>query len=404
MQPTDNKRNITILFFTMIVVMLGFGMIIPILPFYIEQFGASGKGLGALMATFSIMQFIFSPIWGALSDRYGRKPILMIGVLGNVLAQVLMGLSTQLWMLFVARALAGILSSATLPTAMAYISDSTSHDQRSGGMGIIGAAQGIGMVLGPGIGGWLAAQSLQLPFFVAAGFSALILVLIAAFFPESLPQSARRHGQKVQGVNLGELWQGLLGPIGILLFLAFLLNFALANFEGIFGLYAQQRFNYGPREVGLVLMAIGIVSAIVQGALTGPFTRRWGDVRILKAALIASAIGFVIMLEAADMATLLLTVMFFVTSNAMLRPGVSSLISKRTPGGQGSAMGLNNAFMSLGRIVGPLWAGFAFDLNLNFPYLTGGLIMLLGFIASVFWLRETHHVAPGAPLPAPSSK
>ena len=102
MQPTDNKRNITILFFTMIVVMLGFGMIIPILPFYIEQFGASGKGLGALMATFSIMQFIFSPIWGALSDRYGRKPILMIGVLGNVLAQVLMGLSTQLWMLFVA--------------------------------------------------------------------------------------------------------------------------------------------------------------------------------------------------------------------------------------------------------------------------------------------------------------
>ncbi len=173
MQPTDNKRNITILFFTMIVVMLGFGMIIPILPFYIEQFGASGKGLGALMATFSIMQFIFSPIWGALSDRYGRKPILMIGVLGNVLAQVLMGLSTQLWMLFVARALAGILSSATLPTAMAYISDSTSHDQRSGGMGIIGAAQGIGMVLGPGIGGWLAAQSLQLPFFVAAGFSAI---------------------------------------------------------------------------------------------------------------------------------------------------------------------------------------------------------------------------------------
>ena len=352
MQQTNNKRNIVILFFTMIVVMLGFGMIIPILPFYIEHFGASGKGLGALMATFSIMQFIFSPIWGALSDRYGRKPILMIGVLGNVAAQVLMGLSTQLWMLFVARALAGILSSATLPTAMAYISDSTSDDQRSSGMGIIGAAQGIGMVLGPGIGGWLAAQSLQLPFFVAAGFSALALVFIIAIFPESLPKAARRQGQKVRGVNLGELWQGLWGPIGILLFLAFLLNFALANFEGIFGLYAQQRFNYGPREVGLVLMTIGIVSAVVQGALTGPFTRRWGDVRVIKAALITSAIGFVIMLQAIDMVTLLLTVMFFVTSNAMLRPGVSSLISKRTASGQGSAMGLNNAFMSLGALWG----------------------------------------------------
>jgi len=402
MQQTNNKRNIVILFFTMIVVMLGFGMIIPILPFYIEHFGASGKGLGALMATFSIMQFIFSPIWGALSDRYGRKPILMIGVLGNVAAQVLMGLSTELWMLFVARALAGILSSATLPTAMAYISDSTSEDQRSSGMGIIGAAQGIGMVLGPGIGGWLAAQSLQLPFFVAAGFSALALVFIIAIFPESLPKAARRQGQKVRGVNLGELWQGLWGPIGILLFLAFLLNFALANFEGIFGLYAQQRFNYGPREVGLVLMTIGIVSAVVQGALTGPFTQRWGDVRVIKAALITSAIGFVIMLQAIDMVTLLLTVMFFVTSNAMLRPGVSSLISKRTASGQGSAMGLNNAFMSLGRIVGPLWAGFAFDINLNFPYLTGGLIMLVGFIISVFWLSEIGSLTPDMAQPASS--
>lgn len=229
MQQTNNKRNIVILFFTMIVVMLGFGMIIPILPFYIEHFGASGKGLGALMATFSIMQFIFSPIWGALSDRYGRKPILMIGVLGNVVAQVLMGLSTQLWMLFVARALAGILSSATLPTAMAYISDSTSDDQRSSGMGIIGAAQGIGMVLGPGIGGWLATpESLQLPFFVAAGFSALALVFIMVIFPESLPKAVRAaRAKKSAGSTLANCGRDYGGRLASSFFLAFLLNFAL---------------------------------------------------------------------------------------------------------------------------------------------------------------------------------
>lgn len=401
MKNLSKNRNITILFFTMIVVMLGFGMIIPILPFYIEQFGASGKELGALMATFSIMQFIFSPLWGTLSDRYGRKPILMIGVLGNVLAQVLMGFSTQLWMLFVARALSGILSAATLPTAMAYISDSTTHDQRSGGMGIIGAAQGIGMVLGPGIGGWLAGQSLQLPFFVGAALSALALIFIALIFPESLPKSARIHGQKVRGINLRELWLALLGPIGFLLFLAFLLNFALANFEGVFGLYAQSRFGYGPREVGLVLMAIGVVSAIVQGVLTGPVTQRWGDALVLKTALLGSAIGFFLMLEATGMVTLLLTVMFFVTGNAMLRPGVSSLISKRSPGGQGAAMGLTNAFMSLGRILGPLWAGFAFDLNLTLPYLTGGFIMLLGFLASVAWLSEVRGTTTDSPRAAP---
>jgi MFS family permease len=126
------NKNTWILFFTLIVVMLGFGMIIPIMPFYIKSFGASGSALGALMATYGLLQFLFAPFWGSLSDRYGRKPILLIGVLGNALAQLLFGLSTSLWMLFAARALAGILSSATLPTAMAYIGDTTSEEDRSG--------------------------------------------------------------------------------------------------------------------------------------------------------------------------------------------------------------------------------------------------------------------------------
>ena len=160
-----SQKNIVILFFTLIVIMMGFGMVIPILPFYITSFGASGSALGALMAAYAVMQFIFAPIWGGLSDQFGRKPILMIGVLGNVIAQLLFGLSTSMWMLFASRILAGLLSSATLPTAMAYISDSTSHKNRSGGMGILGAAMGIGMVIGPGIAGWLANISLSTPFF-----------------------------------------------------------------------------------------------------------------------------------------------------------------------------------------------------------------------------------------------
>lgn len=151
-----DRRNILILFFTLIIVMLGFGMIIPILPYYIKSFGAGGSALGFLMSIYGITQFIFAPIWGSLSDRYGRKPILMSGVLGNAIAQLVFGLSTQLWMLFVARALSGILSSATLPTAMAYIGDSTTANERGGKMGMIGAAMGIGMVIGPGLGGWMA--------------------------------------------------------------------------------------------------------------------------------------------------------------------------------------------------------------------------------------------------------
>lgn len=385
----NNRRNLAILFFTMVVVMMGFGMIIPILPFYIIEFGAGGSAMGLLMATYAIMQFIFSPIWGGVSDRIGRKPVLMIGVLGNAIAQILFGFSTELWMLIGARVLAGILSSATLPTAMAYIGDSTSEKDRGGGMGIIGAAMGVGMVLGPGIAGWLATYSLSAPFFLAAGLSLLALVFILLVLPESLP--AEKRAQTIGGINgpqLKELWKALFTPIGFLLVLAFLVSFGLTNFESVFGLYANASYGYGPQQVGGLLTFIGLVSAIVQGGLTGPFTRRWGEVRVIKISLLGSAVGFALMVLADSFVGVLLTTGFFVTSNAMLRPSVSSLISRRATLGQGVSMGLNNAFMSLGRSVGPLWAGFIYDINLSYPYWSGSIIMLVSFVISIFKLRE----------------
>jgi DHA1 family multidrug resistance protein-like MFS transporter len=391
----QNKRNLAILFVTLVIVMLGFGMIIPILPFYIERFHAGGREMGLLMAIFALMQFIFAPIWGQLSDRFGRKPMLMIGVLGNAASQLFFGLSTQLWMLYASRALAGILSSATLPTAMAYIGDSTSEEDRGGGMGVLGAAMGVGMVLGPGLGGWLADRSLPLPFFVAAGLSALMLPFILLILPESLPAGAREEAQvDVQGPQLGELWRALSGPIGFLLLLSFLLSFGLTNFEGVFGLYAWERYAYGPAQVGTVLIAIGLTSALAQGALTGPLTRRWGEVAVIRVSLAASAGGFLLMLLAADYLGVLVTTSVFILGNALLRPAVSSLISRRAEGGQGVAMGLNNSFMSLGRIFGPLWAGTLFDLNLSLPYLSGAAVMAAGFVLCLFFLKREAPVVP----------
>ena len=385
----SNRRSMAILFVTLVVVMLGFGMIIPLIPFYIDDFGASGSELGLLMATFAAMQFFFAPIWGQLSDRRGRRGILMIGILGNAISQLFFGLSTELWMLFASRALAGILSAATLPTAMAYIGDSTSEEDRGGGMGMIGAAMGVGMVLGPGLGGWLATQSLSLPFFVAAGLSALTLLFVLLLLPESLPREARTQGGRaIRGPQFGEMWRALFGPIGFLLILAFLVSFGLANFEAVFGLYALERYEYGPARVGTVLTVIGLASALVQGGLTGPLTKRWGEAAIIRASLLGSAIGFVLMLQASTYVAVLLTVSFFIISNALLRPAVSALISQRATGGQGMAMGLNNSFMSLGRMVGPAWAGFIFDTNLSYPYFSGSLIMLAGFLLSLVWLKS----------------
>lgn len=396
-----HRGRMAILFCTLVIVMLGFGIIIPILPFYIEKMGAGGLELGLLMATFAIMQFLFAPIWGQISDRRGRKTLLIVGVVGNAISQLLFGLSTQLWMLFAARILGGILSSATLPTAMAYIGDSTSDEDRSGGMGLLGAAMGVGMVLGPGLGGWLAGYSLALPFFSAAVLSLLVIPFIVFVLPESLPQEARQtSGKKIQGPQVAEMWQALFSPIGFLLVLAFLLSFGLTNFESVFSLYALERYDYGPQKVGLVLTVIGLVSAAAQGALTGPLTRRWGEQTVTQASLAGSAIGFVLMLEATNLATVLITVSFFILSNSMLRPAVSSLISKRATHGQGMAMGLNNSFMSLGRVAGPTWAGFLFDQDMSWPYLSGAAIMLLGLALSLFWQRRTPHSAQGPAVPS----
>jgi DHA1 family multidrug resistance protein-like MFS transporter len=289
-------------------------------------------------------------------------------------------------MLFAARALAGILSSATLPTVMAYVGDSTSQRDRGQGMGIMGAAMGIGMVLGPGLGGWLATYSLSLPFFVASGLSLLVMILVYLLLPESLPVEQRVSGGHLRGPNFGHMVRALSGPMGYLLFLAFLLSFGMTNFEGVFGLYALERYGYGTGQVGAILTAIGLTAAVVQGGMTGPLTRRWGESRVIQGALLVSAAGFLLMLAAESFVSVLLTTCFFMVGNALLRPAVAALISKLAGESQGAAMGLNNSFMSLGRIIGPIWAGMALDYNLMLPYLSGALVMGIGFLTTLVWL------------------
>src|SRR5512139_2816062 len=206
--PAGNRKNLIILSFTLVVATLGFGMVIPIFPFYIENLGASGSQYGLLIALYAIMQFLFSPFWGSLSDRVGRKPVLLIGIFGSGLTVLMFGLASQLWMLFAARLLSGLLASATMPAAMAYIGDSTNEAERGGGIGQLGAAAGLGLILGPGLGGWLAKGSLSTPFFIAAALSLVAVLLIAAFLPESLPLSARQTAEsRLKLANLREIWQ-----------------------------------------------------------------------------------------------------------------------------------------------------------------------------------------------------
>jgi DHA1 family multidrug resistance protein-like MFS transporter len=228
------------------------------------------------------------------------------------------------------------------------------------------------------------------------------MLFILWFLPESLRATARQGSSIVlrPSAQITRLWRALFSPIGILLFMAFLVSPGLTNSQSIFGLYALENFGYDTKQVGSILMAAAIVSTITQGALTGPLTKRWGEANLIKATLLASSITFLTLLLADSFLTVLLTTCLFEFPNALLRPAVISLTSKHSTEGQGIAMGLNNSFKSLGRIVGPVWAGFAFDFNCNIPYLSGAVILFVSFLISLAWVTQESVKPAGARRPA----
>jgi multidrug resistance protein len=386
------SRQILILFVGLFIVMVGFGIIIPILPYFAESMGATSLHLGLLMASYSLMQFIFAPIWGRYSDRVGRRPVLLLGLLGFGFTFLMFAMSSHLWMLFAARILGGILTSATLPTAMAYIGDSTSERERGGGMGLMGAAMGLGMIFGPGIGGYLGILSFCAPFLVAAGLGFLTAAFAFFMLPESL--SPERRAERIQRTRRPSLWAALTGKLGYVFFLSFLIAFAMGNLESMFALFVEAKLGFGSAEVGTVFTVVGIIGVVLQGVVVGKAINRWGEIWVSRAALLITAVGYLLVTRATNLATLILFVAVQNLGSAFLNPSLSSYVSKRADAGQGTDMGLQQSFMSLGRVAGPLWGGAVFSISYHMPYYTGAAIMLLGFLGSLVFLN-------GARVPVP---
>ncbi len=387
MPAVASRKNILILGFTLLVVMLGYGMIQPIIPFLVTKLGAGGRDLGILASVYAAMQLVCAPLWGTLSDRIGRKPVLLIGVLGYAIAMAIFGLSTRFWMLFVARTFSGVLSSATMPTAMAYLSDNLPEKQRGGAMGQLGAAIGLGVVLGPMLGGLLSTDSLSLPFFVGSGLALVSLLLVYVLLPESHPPQA------VDSVKAEPFWRRdtlkkvLLSPAGMLMLLILIISFGMTNFQGIIGLYVLDKFSFDTRQVGAIWMVVGGVMLLAQGLLTGPLTKAMGEVALIRIGLLGGVLGFAAVLWADGFVPILLASGLFILAVALIGPALNSYLSTFGGEHQGALMGLNTAFASLGRVIGPLWAGFVFDVNMSYPFISGGVILLVGLVVSMVGLR-----------------
>jgi len=418
----SSNFSIAILFASLVIVMLGFGIAIPLMPFYITHFNASGSALGLVMALFSFAQFIFAPLWGRLSDRVGRKPVLLFGLSGYAVTFFLVGVTQNLVQFALVRTLAGVFSAATLPTAMAFIADTTSPENRARGVGLMGAAMGVGMIFGPMLGGLLTGVSIQLPeglaalqqvtshpatgepinlsipFFVSALLAFLDVFFVVFFLPESLPVEKRIRVETKGQARLAQLMEGLRGPLGFLFILSFLIAFALANIEAILALYGQQQFQMGPAEIGYLMGIMGVLSVIMQGGLIGPLTHRFGEVRIIRAGLAVSILGFLCLALANTKPLLITAAIVFNTGNVLLMPSVTALISKRARTGQGEAMGLGNSFQSLGRAVGPLWAGYAYDIYSRLSIFTGAIIQLVALVVA---MRQLHEEKADTPLRHP---
>lgn len=374
----ETKKALPILFAIMFLVMVGFGIIIPVIPFYAEEIGASPTELGLLMAVYSFMQLLFAPVWGRVSDRIGRKPVMLIGILGLALSFFLMGLASELWMLFAARIIGGMLSAANMPTAMAYVADITSEEDRGKGMGIIGAATGLGFIFGPAIGGVFAETSLTIPFYLAGASSLITFLFVLFVLKESLSPEARQI--QMERERKSRFKGALQGSSSILFFLQLFVSLSLAGLEATYAYFAAEKAGLGTAQLGYIFMIMGLFQAAIQGGLIGKMTKRLGEGAVIQLGIVISAIGFGLVLFTTNFFTAALFLTIFGIGNGLIRPSVSSLLTKTSESGHGSVTGLLSSFDSLGRIIGPPLGGWLFSITIGLPYLSGILLSLVALL------------------------
>jgi len=391
-----NRSSLVLIFLTVFIDLLGFGILIPILPsFSVKELHVDEAAIGIAIAIYSFVQFLFNPVLGKISDKYGRKPVIVVCLFLNAMGYIVFSFTDSYILLLVSRVIAGI-GGSSIGVAQAYIADVTTRENRSKGMGLIGAAFGLGFVFGPLIGGLLSSYGYAVTGYVAAGFSLIAFILTIFYLPESLKKKEETedlftHPQRRKLFDFAAMKKILQKPdLAILVLLFFILTFSFANIYGTFALLGLKVYGFTDMQNGYMYGIVGLSSAIIQGGLIGRINKLMSKKMILIIGSVLMMASLAMIPYAGTFLGLAIVSVVLSYGTGTFQPTVLSLISEVTSESeQGITLGMNQSLSSFARVLGPLWGGFAFEyLGYPFPFLTGAVFTFIIFLLTVFYLPK----------------
>lgn len=396
-----NRSALTLIFIAVFIDLLGFGILIPILPtFATKELHVDETAIGIAIAIYSFVQFFFNSFLGELSDKHGRKPIIVICLLLNAAGYIIFAFSNTYILLLLSRVIAGI-GGSSIGVAQAYIADVTTKENRSKGMGLIGAAFGLGFVFGPLIGGLLSGFGYEVTGFASAGFSFLAFLVTVTFLPESNINREYASSRRRKLFDIAAV-KNVFGKkdLGLLVTLFFILTFSIANIYGTFALLGYEIYHFTDLQNGYMYGIVGISSAIVQGGLVQLIAKHFKETKIIALGSFFMMAGLALLPFGGSFAGLAVIVIIMSLGTGTLQPTLLSLISEITSDKeQGIVLGINQSFSAFARVLGPLWGGFAFQfLGYSFPFLTGALFTFIIVLLAIIYLPKAIRADTGEEL------
>ncbi len=387
----NKKASLSIIFATVFIDLLGFGILIPILPIFAsKQLHISDFEIGMIVAIFSLIQFLFNPILGKVSDKIGRRPIIVTTLLITASSYILFSFAHSFLLLFLSRMLAGF-GGSNIGVAQAYIADITTKEERAKGMGMIGAAFGLGFLFGPMLGGFLSHFGYEYAAYGSAAFSFIAFIFAFFFLPESKKITSEKTEINYKIIDLRFAKETLKHPIiGLLIFVFFLLVFSMANIYGTFPLIGSKLYNFTNRDIIYLYVIMGLIGALIQGGLMKVLSKRISDSRLVIFGMICLTIGLGLIPYGVNFTGVVVAIVILSVGNGILQPVVVSMISKYSPEhNQGATLGFSQSISALGRVLGPLWGGFSYSfIGYQAPFLTGCIISFIALLLGAGMLNK----------------